>query len=67
MTAVDRLRSCLHVHPHVGAVCTVRDSDLRDVLSLVESMRACCEDRGKALDVTIQRGVPVTHAPKVTV
>lgn len=56
-TPIERLRACLHVAPHAGAVCTVRESDLREALSLIESMRACCADRGDALTQVIHGGV----------
>lgn len=48
-----RLRACLHAKPHVGAVCTVRDADLRELLSTVEAMRECCAERGKAFTAAV--------------
>jgi hypothetical protein len=50
-----RLRACLHVAPHVGAVCTVLDADLRDVLSLLDSLRVCCDERAKVIRVLAAR------------
>jgi uncharacterized protein YqgV (UPF0045/DUF77 family) len=55
-----RLRACLHAHPQVGAVCTVRDADLRELLSTVEAMRECCQERGRAL-TTVIHGVVEAH------
>ena len=59
--AIERLRACLHVAPHVGAVCTVRDADLREALSLIDAMRECCKDRGDALTRVITNGVVHAH------
>ncbi len=48
-TSVDRLRACLHVAPRAGSVCTVREADLREALSLIDSLRLCCQERAEAL------------------
>jgi hypothetical protein len=55
--AIARLRAMLGTYEQgTHSVCTVRQSDLREALSLIDSMQECCEGRGEALAATF-RGV----------
>lgn len=54
---IARLRAMLGTDQQgTHSVCTVRQDDLRAVLSLVDSMDACCDELRKAISrVTLRR------------